>query len=630
MRNRAESIVYEFDKFRISAGKRLLWNGGDVPISLTPKVFDTLLYLVSNNGRVIDKDELMSAIWPDTVVEENNLNKNISVLRQALGENPREHRFIVTVPGKGYKFVAPVKAIAETGELLRPVAAAVDAAIVPPDPVTERDRVGSRRPRRVWLVTMAVFVLAGLILVGSFAIGENSVSPITSVAVLPFLNTDGDPELEYLSEGLSESLIDRLSELPQLKVIARSSSFKFRDENIDFGEVGRKLGVGAIITGKVTRRGDDLRIRVELIDARDNKHLWGEQFNRKAGDALAVQADIARMVSGKMRLKLSGEQDQQLAKRGTENPRAHDLLLKGDFFVRKAATRAKALEHYSEAVVLDPNYALAYARLAGTYQSLAGSSVLDPKDVLPKVQAAALRAIELDQNLAEAHHVLAELARDSWDWATAEREYELALELKPSLVSAHRRYSSYLSNMGRHGQAIAEAERVKELDPQQLLSHSGVALALLAARRFDESIVEIKKTLELDQFYVAYTFLGIAYAGKGMYGEAITAYKEAIRLGSKENYHMICLGAAYARAGEREKARAILKELETSKEYVSPGELPILYAALGEREKAFETLEKAYAAHDLQLQHLNADPGFDPLREDPRFQDLLRRVGLSE
>ena len=581
---------------------------------LTPKVFDTLHYLVSHSGQVIEKDELMSAIWQDTIVEENNLNKNISTLRRVLGENPSEHRFIVTVPGRGYKFVAEVTEVKNgTGDATvhaSPARAAV--------------------PKRFWLIATAITVLLGL---GAIVFYTDSAAPsdeqINSVAVLPFFNTAGDPELDYLSEGLSETLINKLSELPQLKVIARSSSFKYRDEKLDIQDVARKLGVHAIISGRFTRRGGDLSIQVELVDARDNKQLWGEQFNRKVSDAPAIETEMATTVSSKLRLKLSGSQENQLARRGTENARALDLILKGDFLARKASTRPKALEAYSEALALDPNYALAYARLAGTYLTLGGGSELDPKDVLAKVTAAAQRAVELDPTLADSHLVLAELARDRWDWQTAEAEYKRTLELNPNFNRAHHRYCNYLSILGRHEEAIAEANRVRDLDPENLLSHLILPNTLLIARRIDESIVEIKKVIELDPVFGSYMCLGSAYASKGMYGESIAAFTEAARRGGKGSYLQISLGAAYARAGEKKKALAILRSLETSEEYVAPGELAILYEAIGDREKAIETLEKAFAIHDLQLQYLNADMWFDTMRDDPRFQDLVRRVGLA-
>jgi TolB-like protein/DNA-binding winged helix-turn-helix (wHTH) protein len=612
MKTGVDQTSYAFDGFIVDTDKRLLRSTEGGPIPLTPKAFDTLHYLVSHAGQVIEKDELMSAIWQDTIVEENNLNKNISTLRRVLGENPSEHRFIATVPGKGYKFVAEV-------------AAGVGVADVTSRVESDLSRSGSR----FWLYALAstVLIAFGLVIFYTGSTAPDT-GQISSVAVLPFFNAGGDPELDYLSEGLSENLIDRLSELPQLKVIARNSSFKYRGEELDLQDVARQLGVQAIITGKVIRRGDELSVRVELVDTSDNKQLWGEQFNRKLSDALTIEAEVATTVSEKLRLRLSGSQEDQLARRGTSNEQALDLVLKGDFLSGKDTTRMKALENYSEAVALDPNYALAFARLANTYQTLAGSGEFDPKDVFPKIKAAAQRAIELDPNLADSHLVLAELARDAWDWQTAETEYKRSLELNPNFTRAHFRYCNYLSIVGRHEEAIAEANRIRELDPQNVISHLILPNSLLFARRFDESIVELKKAIELQPIFGAYMSLGSAYSAKGMYTEAIPALEEAARGGGKSTYTKICLGATYARAGDNKKAFAILRDLETTKEYVAPGELAILYEAIGDREKAIATLERAFAIHDLQLQYLNVDPSFDSMHDDPRFQDLLRRIGL--
>lgn len=656
--------LYTFQDFRLDVGERLLLRNGE-RIHLPEKAFEILCVLIRQSGHLVSKDELLAEVWPDTVVEENNLDKNISLLRQVLGEVKAKQRFIETVRGRGYRFIgdairlpfadhnigtlaAPSKISSSPGKAVsapRPtqasgnLAAVVSLAEWRHEPKTTDEvavhppvtiQKASLRSRSYWLVSIVAAVCAGLGLVAFVLWSEDKVDgPISSVAVLPFVNVGGDAELEYLADGMSESLIDRLSELPQLKVIARSSSFKYRDENVDLQDAAHELGVQAIVTGRVARRGDDLTIRVELVDVRDNKQLWGEQFTRKAGESLSLDGEIARAISGKLGLKPASEREQQhFAKRGTDNVKAYDLLLKGDFLAEKSATRLKALECYDQAIGLDPNYALAYARLAGTYQSLASSGEFDPRDVLRKIQAAAEKAIELDENLADAHHVLAELARNRRDWTTAEREYQRALELNANLIRALRRYSSYLSDMGRHEEAIAEAVRVKELDPMQLSSQAAVSLALYSARRFEESIAETERTLEMGKIYGLYSLLGKAYSGKKMYAEAISAYKEAIHMGGKGSYHQICLGAAFAGAGEHQKARQILRELETSKEYVSPGELTILYVALGEHDKAFLTLEKAYQTHDLQLQHLKSDPGYDSLHGDTRFEDLVRRVGL--
>jgi serine/threonine-protein kinase len=456
-------------------------------------------------------------------------------------------------------------------------------------------------------------------------------SAINSIAVLPFTNAGSEPDTEYLSDGISENLIDHLSQLPQLKVTARSSSFKYRDPNIDVQEVANNLGVKALVMGKVIRAGDDLTIRVEMIDASENRQLWSEQYNRKAADLILVQQEIARTVSNKLRLKLSGAQEQQIEKRGTLNLQAYELVLKGNYFFNKGQPddHKKANEYYQQAVAVDPNYALAYAQMAFNYYILTNFSAVDPKEVLRKADAAARKALELDENLPYAHFMLASLHMNAWDWAAAEAEFKRALELNPNFGDAHRGYSIYLSVIGRHDEAIREVKLARELDPFSMVTNVGVGAQLQNARRYDEAIEVLQKTLKLDADYVAtHVFLGYAYAGKGLHREAIAAYENALRLAGESSSIQISLGASYAHAGERGKAQEILKQLQTSEEYVSTGELAILYTALGDKAAAIQSLEKAFAEHDAQLQYIKTAAEFDPLRSDPRFQDLLRRMNF--
>jgi TolB-like protein/Tfp pilus assembly protein PilF len=455
---------------------------------------------------------------------------------------------------------------------------------------------------------------------------------ITSLAVLPFVNTSNDPEKEYLSDGISESLINRLSQLPGIKVIANTSSSKYKGQNADPQDVARALDVGAVLTGKVLQHGDDLSISVELVDASDRTHLWGEQYDRKATDMLAVQAEISSEIAEKLRLRLTVGQQKQVATREKVNPEAYELLLKGRFYHSRggAENRKKALEYFNQAIAVDPDYALPYAELSNTYRALVSNSILDPKEYLPKAEAAARRALDLDESLADAHYAQANLKAYRWEWEDAERDYLRAIELNPNLADARRYYARFLSFMGRHGQALDQIKRAKELDPLSPGVYVTLAHILCNARQYDQAIEVLKKTLELDQSYSgAYWFLGYCYSAKGMYAEAITAFEEAIKLGQDAPATQIRLGSACARAGNRARAQAILKQLQTSKDYVSPCELGILYAALGERDQAFASLEKAYEAHDVQFQFLGVSPEWDPLRSDPRFQDLLRRVGLT-
>jgi tetratricopeptide (TPR) repeat protein len=375
-------------------------------------------------------------------------------------------------------------------------------------------------------------------------------------------------------------------------------------------------------------RVDPLR---RLLLRRDGIQLWGEQYNRGATDVLQVQSEISREIAEKLRLRLTTGERQQLTRRESVNPQAYELLLRGRFSWRKqdVENQKKAVDYYQQAISIDPTYALAYAELSASYTVLYGSGNLDPKEFRPRAEAAVHKALELDESLADAHYALANLKQYAWEWAAADREYQRAIELNPNLAEAHRFYSFYLMIRGRYDEAIAEAKRARELDPLSLERSAHVAVCLTVARRYDEAIEFSRKTLEMDQnFAGAHYALAGAYAGKGMYREAIAEYQEMIKLGGDTPTDQIYLGSFYAKAGERGKAQEILKRLQTSKEYVSPGELAVLYTALDEREQAFASLEKAYAAHDLQLQNLGIDNSFDSLRDDARFQDLMRRVGL--
>jgi serine/threonine-protein kinase len=463
-----------------------------------------------------------------------------------------------------------------------------------------------------------------------FANRSAKAKQIESVAVLPFVNISQDPATEYLSDGISECLIDHLSQLPQLKVIARSSSFKYRGENTDILDAANKLGAQAIITGRVARYDGNLLIRVEMIDAFDDRQLWSEQYNRRAVDLLDIQQEIARTASQKLRFRFSGARKQEIAKQNIVNPHAHELLLKGHSYRNRKGTenKMKAAEYYQQATDIDPTYATAFAALSISYSDLTHNSILDPIEFTPKAEAAARKALELDDNLAEAHDALALLKLNKWDWAAAEQEYQRAIELNPNFAKSRSSYAFYLSLMGRHPQAIAEAKRARDLSPLSPTVNTNIGYALYMARRYDEARETLNYALEMEQEN-PYTngILAHSYLGKGMYTEAIAAFQHVIELGGEPGYR-IYLGAAYAKAGERERAQTILKELETSESYVSPGELAILYTALNEREQAFVSLKHAYDTRDAQLQFLVVEPAFDPLRSDPRFQDLLHRVGL--
>jgi eukaryotic-like serine/threonine-protein kinase len=511
------------------------------------------------------------------------------------------------------------------------VVAALEGALIERAAADRRRQWGTRAAWLALALVIVAIVAGGYSAYARYAAASGPGS-ITSIAVLPFTNTSNDPGQEYLSDGISESLINRLSQLPGVKVVANSSSSRYKGKDADPQEVARALDVAGILAGRVSQRGDSLSISVELIDGRDRTQVWGDQYVRKAADLFQVSAEISRDVAEKLQLPLTAGQQHRLGTREIRNPEAYELLLKGHFHRAKGATadRQKAGEYFARAIAVDPGYALAHADLSDIYRSLVNSGLLDPKEYLPKARAAALKALELDDGLADAHYALANLMTYAWEWADAEREYTRAIELNPNLALAHRWYASYLRIMGRHAHAITEITRAQELDPLSPGVNATVGYVLSSARRYDQAMEALNKTIELDRNYpYTHLFFGHTYAAQGKYSEAIAAYTQAIALGLDTPATQVFLGAAAARAGDRTRALAVLQRLRSSKEHVSAGELAILLTALGEREQAFTSLEEAYRARDIQLQYLGVEPGFDPLRSDRRFQDLMRRVGLA-
>lgn len=600
----------------------------------------------------------MSAVWPGQFVEEGNLNKTISMLRQALGESMEGNHFIETVPKHGYRFVADVRVVngatedelvvetrtharlvvedetddkTPTADSLMMAAAAAEkrgtqTAVVLAQPALKFER--RSKSRTMLAAATAVVVLAVVAYV--FYPARNHSVAISSVAVLPFTNEDGDPEMEYLSDGISESLIDSLSQLSGWKVIARSSSFKSKGKAIDPQEEARLLGVETILIGRVLRRGDQVQISVELIDARNNTRLWGEQYNRRVTDLHSLQSEISRELAANLSRHLTAGEQIQLTKRETIDPVAYELLLKGRFYANKGGTdnQKRAVEYFKQAIDVDSAYALAYALLSSEYSQLINVTVLDPREFIPKAEMAARKAVDLDENLAEGHLAMADVNLYAWEWAAAEREHKRAIELNPNLAQAHRRYMFYLIIHERNGEALAEGRRARELDPLSSV-HTTPVYELLLTGQFDQAIEAAKKLLEADRNNPdLHSLVGYVYARTGQYPEAITAYQEGIRLGDDSTDSQVYLAEAYAKAGETEEARAILKQLEKGKEYISPTGLAIVHAALGEKDKAFALLERAYSVHDQQLIWLGIEGGYASLHLDPRFQDLMRRIGL--
>jgi serine/threonine protein kinase/TolB-like protein/Tfp pilus assembly protein PilF len=457
--------------------------------------------------------------------------------------------------------------------------------------------------------------------------------PIDSLAVMPFANAGNDPNAEYLSDGITESIINTLSQLPRLKVMARSTVFRYKDREVDAQEVGGELGVRAVLVGRVLQLGDMLVIKAELVDVAEGTHLWGEQYRRKPSDIFEVQEEIAREISRNLQIKLTGAEKRLLAKRYTDNADAYKLYLKGRYCLSKMTKEslASGIKFFTEAIELDGSYALAHAGLADAYYRLSGA-YLPPKEAMPQAKAAAIKALEIDDTLSEAHASLAVIkAFYDWEWAEAESEYKRAIEYNPGYASAHHWYGWYLALMGRLDQAITEITQAYELDPGSLEINTDLGLSFFLARQYDQAIEQFRKSIEMDgSFLNGHFFLGWAYEQKGDTERAIAEFQKVLQLDDAP-FIRAALGHVYAASGQRAEAERVLDELKERQKlaHVSLYDFTIIYAALGERERAFECLEEAFENRSEALVWLKVDPRLDAIRTDPRFINIQRRVGLA-
>jgi TolB-like protein/Flp pilus assembly protein TadD len=456
-----------------------------------------------------------------------------------------------------------------------------------------------------------------------------------SIAVLPFENLSHDPENAYFADGIQEEILTRLSKIADLKVISRTSTQRYKSAPTNLSEIAKQLGVAHILEGTVQKAADQVRVNVQLINAENDSHVWADKFDRKLTDIFAVESEIATKIAAALQAKLTGAEQRALASRPTENSEAHQLYLKGLYFWNKKTPdgHRKSIEYFNQAIEKDPNYALAYAGLADTYLGLPFDSDARPREAFPKAEAAAERSLAIDNTLAEAHASLAWVKFNyEWDFSGAEEGLTRAIALNPNYALVHNRYARYLSVMGRHQEAVADAKRARELDPLSLIINTNVGQALFWARQYDQVIEELRKTLEIDSnFWVAHLFLGKAYEQKAMYPEAIAALQKARELSGGSSQTISMLGYVYAVSGRRSEAQHALDELndQSKQRYVPPYDIAMVYAGLGERDQFFQWLEKAYEDRNQFMTLLKVEPKFDPIRSDPRFQDLLRRVGLQ-
>lgn len=641
--------LFEFDFYRLDPAERLLVRDG-VPVPLEPKVFETLLVLIRHGGRLVTKDQLMKEVWPDTFVEESNLVRHISILRKALSRGDEEPPYIETVSKLGYRFVGHVRAptIEQTEVILQSAKVSVvvedeESSSRTNDPVDTNNhkRQEFTSIKRRWLaggLTLAIAAAGVTAAAVYFRLFASRTQAIDSVAILPFVNVGASPEMEYLSDGITESLTNSLSQLPGLKVMSRNSVVRYKGSETNAQQAGSTLGVRAVLIGKLIQRGNDLIVSAELVDVRDNSHLWGDSYDRKLSDLQAVQMELARDVSQQLRPKLSNEAQQRLAKPATENSEAYELYLKGRYALNNLTRQQRSgLGYFEQAVERDPGYALAYAGMAESYvlmADLGATFKLPPKDAYTRAKAAALRALEIDDTLAEAHVSLGRIAFNyEWDWAGAEREFKRAIALKPDFVPAHHWYSHVLISQGRFDESLAESLHALALDPLDVAMNFHLGFHYWNARQYDQASAQLEKTLTMDpNHHETHGILSLVYVQQRRYREAMAERQKSMELGGWDKRGF--LGYLYAVSGRRGEAQKLLAQLldEAKSKPVSAYNIARIYTGLGEKEQAFSWLERAIAERDsnLTMPGLKPDVQLDTLRSDPRFQELLRRMRLSQ
>ena len=654
--------AYEFGPFRLDVAKRLLLRAGE-PVALTQRLFETLLALVENSGRVISKDELMSKLWPEMAVEEANLTVNISALRKVLGETASEHRYIATIPGRGYQFVAQVERadqeraalalekvtsaeiIIEDVEEDRPVHSILSGGETEPLPSTAPSIAHPAAPASGRLKPSLIVIAAcALALVGIFLFVRlagrsretDAVGGPRSIAVLPFKMMGGSNADEYRGVGMADALITKLGGLKQVNVRPTSAVLKYTRSDQDPVAAGRELNVEAVLEGSIRESGDVVRVTTQLVSVETGLPIWTDKFDEGLANVFAIEDRVSTQVADAIAINLSGEEKQRLAKRYTENFQAYQEYLKGRFYAnrRTPETVKTAITHFNRAIEMDPNFALAYAAIADSYTvlGLRAYSVLSPHEAMPKAKSAALRALEIDDGLAEAHNSLAQVKmRYEWDWAGAERESKRALELNPGYAFAHQIYADLLFVTGRSDEALAEVKLAQKIDPSAPTAGSAHAFFLYCLGQPDEALAQCAKALEKDpNLYTTLLVSALAYEQKGMHEQAIAGAQKALSLTPGKSGEAI-IGYIYAKQGRRDEALGVIERFKQSSKqnYVDPIYAGVIYSGLQDAAQSLGWLEKAYSERSPALIYLKYDPRYAWLRSNPGFQDLLRRIGIA-
>jgi DNA-binding winged helix-turn-helix (wHTH) protein/TolB-like protein len=631
--------VFRFGDFVLDESQRRLLRSGE-DVYLPPKTFELLLHLLQNRGRVLTKAELLEAVWPDVNVVENTLAQRIREIREALGDGAHGARFIKTVPRVGYQFTTELEELpAVTTPPL--VGARVEASGAQAVGDSETEVPANRRPRLPLPVLFVCVMLAGLTATGYYfrttRIGLPAGSPaITSIAVLPFRPLVAEGRDASLELGMADSLIMKLGGLRQITVRPLSAVRGYTDLAQDAVKAGEALRVESVLDGHIQRVQDRIRVSVSLRRVRDGQQLWADQFDEQWTNIFAAQDRVSQRVAEALALTLTGEEQHQLTKRYTENPEAYAVYVRGRYFWNTGTAEGyrRAVEDFQRAIRLDPGYSLAFAGLADSYNLLGSYGEMPMREAKQKAKEAALRAVDLDDQVAEAHTSLgAIIASYDWEWAEAEKHFLRAIDLKPRYATAHEWYSEYLSWMGHHEKAIHAAQQALDLDPVSLRANSHVGLALYRARQYDAAVKRFRETLHLNpDFADAHVMLGVTLVQTGMHREAIAEFQRAGELTANSPEILGLLGYAYGMSGMKREARDVLRELDDltrQKRYVSSFSQATIYIGLGEIDLAFKWLERAYEERLWYLALLAVDPMFDRLRADARYTHLIRRMNLT-
>jgi len=637
---RSGRCYYEFGPFRIDPDKRLLLRDGKA-LPLPPKPFDMLLALVEHRGEVLEKDRLLEMLWPDHIVEEANLPQNISALRKVLGESPGERRYILTVPGRGYRFAADVRQVEAdwpdpNAEQSVTASSIAEPARAGEDALEENQAVGVPVSRRRNLAVAVLLAVALLVALGigfwvSRKPGAGPSVPLNSLAVLPFEPLVPGNRDEALEMGLADSLIAKLSTSHEIVVRPLSSVRRYAGLEQDPVAAGRQLGVQLVLDGSLQRSGDQVRVNARLVRVADGVTLWIGTFDEEFTNLFSIQDAISARVAATLALRLSSQEKERFNRRYTESPEAYRLYLVGRYHWGKLTLPevTKSIGFFERAIKIDPSYALAYAGLSEAYRSLPINSDVRPLDAFPKAQAAVLKALELDDSLADSHASLGFIKFwFDWDWEGAEIHCKRAVDLNPNSRDAHRAYALLHFHLGRYAEAVKEIRRAKELDPLSLLDNSLEGMILHYAGRDDEALTNLKKVLEVDSFWIARIQLAKVYTRKRMYAEALTQLSKAKESTRGHSETISLAGYAWAVSGKRAMARKALDELKSSAthRYVPPYQFAIIYNGLNEKDQALTWLERAYQERDVRLTFISIDPKWDSYRSNPRFAAILKGI----